>query len=89
MKTSIGTATETDITNLRKAIDELRRNNIRAYDQFAKTEDTIASTMHLANRRMNALQQLVNDHQRSDLERYKQLSNSLDDLYSFSSIVPD
>ena len=88
LKTSIGTATESDIANLRKAIDELRRNNIMAYDQFAKTEDTIASTMHLANRRMDALQQLVNDQRRSGLERYKQLSNSLDDLYSFSSIVP-
>ena len=49
LKTSIGTATEADVTKLQKAIDDLRSKNVVAYNQWAKTEDMIASTMRVAN----------------------------------------
>jgi len=88
LKTSIGTATEADVTKLRKAIDDLRRRNVVAYNKWAKTEDMVASTMRIANSRMNDLRRLVDAQHVTNIEQYQQLSDSLDDLYSFTSIVP-
>ena len=88
LKTFIGTATEADVAKLQKAIDELRRKNIVAYNQWAKTEDLVASAMRVANTRMTNLQRLVEAQHATNIQQYRQLSNSLDDLYSFTSIVP-
>ena len=62
--------------------------NIVAYNQWAKTEDMVASRMRVANTRMTNLQRLVEAQHATNLQQYRQLSNSLDDLYSFTSIVP-
>jgi len=88
LKTSIGTATEADMAKLQKAMDALRRKNIVSYNQWAKTEDMVASTMRVANTRMTNLQRLVEAQHATNIQQYRQLSNSLEDLYSFTSIVP-
>ena len=88
LKTSIGTATEADVTKLQKAIDDMRRKNVVAYNQWAQTEDMVASTMRVANTRMTDLQRLVEAQHATNIQQYRQLTASLDDLYSFTSVVP-
>jgi len=74
LKTSIGTATEADVTKLQKAIDDLRSKNVVAYNQWAKTEDMVASTMRVANARMTDLQRLVEAQHTTNIQQYRQLS---------------
>ena len=88
LKTVTGTATTDDIKTVMKAVAEVRRTTATAYDQWAQTEHDIASIMQVANRRMSAIQGLVQSQRQAMITQYAAFTNSINDVYRMTDLIP-
>jgi len=89
LKTVTGTATTADIlTKINRAIDQLRRVQATAYNQWSHTEGQIASMMHIADKRTAALHTLVQNQRQAMITQYKEFSGSINDLFAMNDIIP-
>ena len=88
LHTVAGTATTEKVRKALTAVDEMRRTQAVALNQWAKAEGDIASLTQVVDERMNALQRLVTDEWQSKVRQYHMLSATIDDVLSISSLVP-
>ena len=89
LKTVTGTSTTDDLNKLSKTVQQIRCTQIRAYDQWSQTESELASAMHLANKRMIAIQNLVNLQRQSMSEQYREFSDNLNILFEETELIPE
>ena len=88
LKTVTGTATTEDVAKVARTVAQIRRNTIQAYDQWSHTEEELASAMHLANKRMTAIETLVETQRQSITAQYRTFATSLDELYTVTELIP-
>jgi len=88
LKTVTGTATTDDINTVMKAVAEVRRTTATAYDQWAQTEHHIASIMQVANKRVSAIQGLVQSQRQAMITQYAAFTNSINDVYRMTDLIP-
>jgi len=69
-------------------VDQMKRAQAIALNQWAKAEGDIASLTHVVDKRMNTLQRLVTDKWQNKVRQYHMLSATIDNVLSLSSLVP-
>ena len=70
LHTVAGTATTEKVRKALTAVDEMRRTQAVALNQWAKAEGDIASLTQVVDERMNALQRLVTDEWQSKVRQF-------------------
>jgi len=88
LHTVAGTATSAEVNKALKAVDEMRKLQAGELQQWSKAEGDIASLSHVVHDGLDALRTLVNEQRQSNVRRYYQLSGTVEDIFSMSSLIP-
>ena len=89
LRTIAGTATTSDLDDIKRMFNGLRSSQADAYTQWSHTEGEITSLTHTYHAGMSALEDLVREQRQTSIHTYRRLTNQINELNSLSAVIPE